>query len=135
MAKGLFPAYKEARLDSSAPNLSAVDIVIVATDSTYVRSDTHDFLDDVLGSAIIATSPALTGVDITDGTLDADDTDLGAPAGGDTIAQLLYVVDTGVDSTSRLLAYTDEDASAASLAISTNGETISLSVHADGLFT
>lgn len=135
MTKVLYPAYRESLLDGTAPDLTAVDVKVLAVDNTYTYSAAHDFLDDVGGGSRIATSAALGTVTVTDGTLDADDDDLGAPTLGDTIAGLIYFVDSGVEATSQLLAFTDEDAAGAALAVSTNGETISLTLNADGLFS
>lgn len=82
-------------------------INLVFIDATYTYSDTHDFLDDIAGSARVYTH-TLTGKTKTDGVLSAADAIVAIPA-GDTITQAWLYRDTGVESTSPLIAYFDQD--------------------------
>lgn len=134
MTKTLAASYRQTLLDSTAPDLSSVNLKIVALDATYVYSAAHNFLDDITGGAIVATTGNLASKTITDGVLDFADVSLGSPAAGDTITQLWLYYDTGTSSTSPLIAYTDEDGSGAALAIATDGGAITLAVNASGFF-
>lgn len=82
------------------------DIKVAAIDVTdyTVNLTTDDNLDDVPGAAIVATSGDLTGKTVTDGQADADDFAFTAVS-GDQISALVVYQDTGVASTSRLIAY------------------------------
>lgn len=133
MTKRLSNAYKQKLLDSSAPDLSSVNLKIVGSSASHVDSTAHDFLDDVTN--VITTSGNLAGKTITNGTFDATDISVGSPAGGSTITQFWLYHDTGTPATSTLIFYWNEDASAAAIAIATNGEAITAQFHASGLFT
>lgn len=107
---GVFAAYKESLLDSTAPNLTAVDLQLVAVDGADYTLDlaTHNFLDDVPSGARVATSGNLANKTITGGTFDADNL---APAftavTGDPFEMILLFHATGSDATARLLAAWD----------------------------
>ncbi len=91
----------------------------ILVDSTYVLSaSTHQHLDDVSASAIVSTSPvALTTS--TSGTGAADSTDITFPSvSGDPVTAIIIFQDTGVGSTSPLVAYLD---TATGLPITPNG--------------
>lgn len=132
MTKALYDDYRESLLTSAAPDLTSVDVKIVALSATYVFSQSHNFLDDLSG--VVATSGNLASKTVVDGYFDAANPNLGSPAGGSTITQLVAYHDTGTPSTSRLLAYTDESASGSPLSIATDGTLITLNLHASGLF-
>lgn len=132
MTARLYPSYAQSLLDSSAPDLSSTNIKIAAfTTAGYTFSTAHNFADD-LGTAV-ATTGNLASKTITDGTFDAANPSLGSPAGGSTITRLVAYQDTGTPATSPLIAYIDEDASGAAISIATNGEAITLNLHALGL--
>lgn len=132
MTKQLYPSYAQSLLDSSCPNLSSANIKIAALSSTYTYSAAHNNYDDLTG--VIANTGNLASKTITDGTFDADNPNLGSPAGGSTITRLVTYVDTGTPSTSSLIEYLDEDAAGSAISIATNGELITLNIHALGLF-
>jgi hypothetical protein len=134
MTKTLAASYRQTLLDSSAPNLSSVNLKIVALDATYVYSAAHNFLDDIGGGSIVATTGNLASKTITDGVFDFANVSLGSPAGGDTITQLWLYYDTGSAATSPLIAYTNEDGAAAPISIATDGGDITLVVDASGFF-
>lgn len=127
MTKFKYPSYREALLDNGVDVISG-DVKIVGLDATYVVSTAHNFLDDIPGGAIIATSGNLASKTKTGGVFNAADASLGSPAAGDTITQLVAYRDSGSAATSELLAYTDEDAAGTGLAIATNGEAITLDI-------
>jgi hypothetical protein len=133
MTKALAASYKAALLDNGVDLISG-NVKIVALDSTYVYNAAHNFLDDIGGGSIVATSGNLASKTNTAGVFDAADVSLGSPAAGDTITQLWLYRDSGSAATSELVAYTDEDASAAALSIATNGEEITVTIAATGLF-
>jgi hypothetical protein len=132
MTKTLSNAYRQKCLDSTAPDLSSVNLKVVALSSAYTYSSAHDFLDDI-AAGTVATTGNLASKTITNGVLDFADVSLGSPAGGSTITQLWLYYDTGTPATSLLIAYTDEDANG-SLSVATNGEAITLVVNASGMF-
>lgn len=98
---------------------------VVACDDGYTYNDAHDFLDDVAGAARIFTFTA-AGADATGGVLDlADHTEPLVPA-GDTITRLIIFKDTGVEATSRLIAYIDENADTTPLSVATTGGNVEI---------
>lgn len=86
---------------------SAHTIKLVLLDATYTYSNTHDFLDDVGASTRVYTH-TLTGKTNEDGVMSAADAIVTIPI-GDTIVQAWVYRDTGVESTSPLIAYFDQD--------------------------
>lgn len=135
MTKRLSAAYAEALLDSSAPNLTSVNLKIVALDATHVDDVAHDFLDDISGGDIVATSGNLASKTITDGTFDAADVSLGSPSSGGPITQFWLYYDSGSAATSLLIYYWDEDAAGSAISITPNSEEITVQVNASGFFT
>lgn len=133
MTKALAPTYLELRATTGL-NLSSLNLKVVALDATYVYSAAHNFLDDIGGGAIVATSGNLASKTTTAGVLDAADLSLGSPAGGDTITQFWLYEDSGSAATSDLIYYWNEDASAAAISIATNGEAITIQWNASGIF-
>lgn len=94
---------------------------VVALDATYVFDGAHDNLDDVLAGARVATSAALSSKTIADGVADAADVTYAALPAGDTITQLWVFKDTGVEATSRLIAYYDTRSDTTAINVPTNG--------------
>lgn len=135
MTKALAASYCQTLLDSSAPNLSSVNLKIVALDSDYTYSAAHNFLDDIPGGAIIATSGNLGAKTITGGVFDnTADVSVGSPAGGSTITQFWLYYDSGSAATSALIYFWDEDASGSPISIATNAEAVTVAIHASGFF-
>lgn len=134
MTKRLSNAYREALLDGTAPDLTAVNVKQVALDATHVDDVNDDFLDDITGGSTIATSANLANKTIVDGYFDSDPAVFTAVAGGDTITQFWKFYDTGTPATSMLIAYMDEDANGDPYSIATNGEDINHTPHASGWF-
>jgi hypothetical protein len=132
MTIALAATYRESLLDSSAPDLSSVNLKIAAMSASYVYDAAHDFHSDL--SNIIATTGNLGTKTITDGVLDAANISLGSPAGGSTITQLWLYYDTATSATSPLIWYTNEDAAAAAISIATDGAEITLNFNASGIF-
>lgn len=113
----------------------ADDFKIVILDNTYTYSSAHNALDDVTGGARIATSSNLASKTKTNGTADSADVTFLALPGGDTITQIWLFHDTGVESTSTLVAYYDTNAAAAAISVATNGQDLTVAPNASGWFT
>ena len=133
MTKRLSRAYAQKLLDSSAPDLTSVNLKVAAINASHVDSVAHDFLDDITGGNIVQTSGNLASKTITNGTFDAADLNIGSPASG-TITQNWLYYDTGTASTSLLIYYWNEDASGNAISIVANGEAITYVWNASGIF-
>lgn len=83
------------------------DIKVALVDATYVRNlATDEFLDDIAGGDIVATSSNLAGKTSTAGVCDADDKTI-ATVTGNPVTQLVIYKDTGVAATSPLIGNID----------------------------
>ena len=132
MANVLYPKYKEALLNGSAPDLTTVDVKVALIDlADYVYNAAHDFFDDVAGAAVVDTSGNLTTKTILNGVFDSDNPVFAAAAGDTSEAVILYV-DTGVTSTSHLIAY--YDTGVIGLPVTPNSGDINVAVNAAGWF-
>lgn len=106
MANRLYAKGREGFLNGSI-DWDTDDIRVLLVDNTYTPdTDTHDNLDDIVGTARVATSTALTGKTTTDGVADADDVTFTALT-GDTVQYAVIYKHTGIESTSRLIALLD----------------------------
>lgn len=105
-------------------DLSTQDIRVVLVDLADYTPNfaTDQFLTNIPMIARTATSPALTGKTTTAGVFDANDFSYGNVTGDPSEAIVLYV-NTGVDSTSRLICFLD---TMTGLPITPNGGPISL---------
>jgi hypothetical protein len=111
------------------------DFKIVALDSSYSYNSGHDFLDDISGGAIVATSSNLAGkATLSDGSADSNDVVFAALAAGDTITQLWLYKDTGSAATSPLVAYYDTDSTPAMIDVDTNGGDVTVQPVSSGWF-
>ena len=121
MANALYSKAKEAFLNGSI-NMVANTITIALVDTgVYTYSATHQFRNEVSNSAVIS-STTLANKTITNGVFDADDATFSSVTGANCEALLIFQ-DTGIQSTSRLIAYID---SATGLPILPNGGDISV---------
>lgn len=120
MATVLYPKGREGFLtgDISWRDDNIRCILVDTADYTY--DDAHDNLDDVAAGARVATSGNLANKTTTDGVADADDVTLSTVTGDQSEALIIYQ-HTGVESTSRLIAYID---SATGLAVTPGGGNI-----------
>lgn len=96
-------------------------VLIDAADYT-VNLATHQFLNDIPGAARVAVSAPLTGKTVANGVADADDFTFPAVS-GDPAEALVVFQDTGVEGTSRLIAYID---TATGLPVTPNGGNINV---------
>jgi len=92
-------------------------VILIDTDDYTVDLATHDNLDDIPAAARVAVSGALTGKTVAAGVADADIVTFTAVTGDQCEALVIYK-HTGVESTSRLIAYID---SAAGLPVTPDG--------------
>lgn len=134
MVNAIYPLYKQALLDADANvDLVAGDVKAVLVDlADYTYSAAHDFLNDVPAGARVATSANLTGKSVTNGTFDCDNFTWTAVTGDQSEAVIFYI-DTGVETTSRLVVFLDTGITG--LPITPNGGDINFNVDAAGVFT
>ncbi len=132
MANKVYPKYLEALLDG----LSNIDIkdgtvkIMLIDSADYTYSDSHDFLDDVPSGARVATA-TLASKTITNGAFDAADVVFASVTGDQCEAYIIYI-DTGSESTSRLVLFVDTGVTG--FPVTPNGGDINLTVHASGFF-
>lgn len=106
MANTLYDLGRQGFLDGDI-DWSANDIRVILIDTAdYTFSNAHQFLSSVPVAARVAVSAALAGKTSTSGVADADDLFFTAVA-GDTCEALIIYQHTGVEATSRLIAYID----------------------------
>ena len=118
MANELYDKGRQGFLDGSIDwDTDDIRAILIDTDDYTVDLESHDNLDDIPAGARVAVSGALTGKTVTDGVADADDITFSAVTGDQSEALVLYK-HTGVESTSRLIAYID---SATGLPVTPNG--------------
>lgn len=103
MANKFYPKGKEKMLLAQV-NWAADTIKVVLVTSAYTYSDAHEFLSDL---STVGTAQTLANKTTTNGVFDADDVAFTALATGSTVKALAIYKDTGVASTSPLLAYLD----------------------------
>lgn len=115
-----YPKGLEAFLQGDVDVLADPIRVIMVT-SSYVYSSAHDALNDVGVGYRVGSSVLLSGKVVSGGTLTANDVTFASVAGGSTVTALIVYQDTGVESTSRLLAYIDRRADMTPISLATNG--------------
>jgi hypothetical protein len=121
MANALYSKAKEAFLNGSI-NMVANTITIALVDTgVYTYSASHQYRNEVSNSAVIS-STTLANKTITNGVFDADDATFSSVTGANCEALLIFQ-DTGIQTTSRLVAYID---SATGLPILPNGGDITV---------
>lgn len=125
MANALYTSFKNSYLTQAANQVDfdTDDIRAILIDTALYTVDlaTHDFLDDVAAGARVATV-ALTGEAVSGATFDANDAVFTSVSGATVEAVILYK-HTGVESTSRLIAYID---TATGLPVTPNGADITV---------
>lgn len=123
MASGLYGLGREGFLggdiDWDADNIKAI---LVDTADYTVNLSTHQYLSDIPAAAREETSGNLVSKTITAGVADAADITFTSASGDDCEALVIYQ-DTGVEGTSRLIAYID---TATGLPVTLNGGDVSV---------
>lgn len=123
MANALFDAGREGYLDGTNDwDTNTIKLIIVDhTDDTPVPS-TDDNLDDITAGARVDTSGAFTSKTVTAGVADAADVTLSSVT-GDAADSIVIYEDSGVESTSSLIAFID---TATGLPVTPNGGDITI---------
>jgi hypothetical protein len=134
MVNAVYPLYKQALLDADANvDLIAGDVKAILVDTAdYTFSNAHDFLNDVPVAARVATSGNLASKTVTNGTFDCANFTWTAVT-GDISEAVIFFIDTGVETTSRLVVYLDTGITG--LPVTPNGGDINFNVDAAGVFT
>lgn len=123
MANTLYNKGREGFLDGSIDwDTDDIRVILIDVADYTVDLATHDFLNDVPGAARVAVSGSLASKTVTNGVADAADVTFTAVTGDQSEALVIYK-HTGVDSTSRLIAYID---SATGLPVTPNGGDITV---------
>lgn len=132
MANALYRRGRESFLRGeiswSGDNIKAV-LVDTATYTANLATD--QFLSDVPLLERVATSDNLASKTTASGTADSADITFAAVTGDQSEALVLYQ-DTGVEATSRLIAYIDN---ATGLPVTPNGGDVQVQWDASGIFT
>ena len=124
MANQLYDFGREGFLDGQVSwSSNTIRAVLVDTSSYTFSKTTHQWLSDVDVSARISTSSPFANKTITGGVAGADDIIFTAVSGPGCEAMVIYR-DTGVASTSRLIAYISE---ANGLPVTPNGGDVTVS--------
>lgn len=123
MANALYDLGREAFLGGDLDwDANTIKDYLVDNGAYTVNLATHDFADDIAGGAKIATSAAFTTKTKAAGVADADDV-VHSSVSGATIESIVIWQDSGVQSSSRLIAYID---TATGLPVTPNGGNITV---------
>lgn len=137
MANALFDYYKQVCLDTGSADhvdMNSDTIKVMLRDSYTIDLVNDKYVSDLSTGTEIARSGALTSPTVVNGTFDAADITVTAVPTGHTVTHLILFKDTGVDTTSTLIAVIDHDQAAAPLSQATNGSDILVSFDAAGIF-
>lgn len=108
MANALYDKGREGFLDGSIDwDTDTIQAIAVDTGAYTVNTATHDFLDDIAGGARIGSAVTLASKTVTGGVADAADISFTGLVGAPTVEAVVIYKSTGVDATSRLIAYVD----------------------------
>jgi len=131
MANAIYPKYKEALLTGDT-NISlttgTVKISLVDTGS-YTYSSAHQYINNVTG--ITSNSAALGTKTVANGYFDSANAEFTAVSGNQSEA-LIFWIDTGSGTTSRLVAYLDTNVTG--LPVTPNGGDITVVANTNGWF-
>lgn len=118
----MYPTGLDAILSADVDVL--VDTIKVALiSSSYTYSSAHDFYNDV--SAYVIGTPATLGTKaVASGAFTAATTTFSSVLTGSTVAGLVVYKDTGVSSTSQLLAYICRRSDSVPISVATTGGNI-----------
>lgn len=123
MANALYDAGREGFLAGAIDwDTNTIKAVLVDTALYTVDLASHDNLDDIPVGARVSTSGALANKTTTAGVADADDVTFTAVT-GETVEAIVIYADSGVEGTSRLIAYID---TATGLPLTPNGGNVTV---------
>jgi hypothetical protein len=138
MANDLFVAYRNVVVQGTMSDLSTATVKAMfvdhGVDTPNVSTDAY--ISDIASGAripAIASCPALTGKtfgSVGAGSFDANDVTF-LSLSGDSAESLILFVDTGTETTSRLLAYWD---TASGLPLTPNGGDVVVSWSVSGIY-
>lgn len=135
MANAIYPKWKEAIIQASSNSAlngsgtTGVYAALVDT-GTYTYSASHQFYSDLSG--IVGTPQEIGATKTyTNGVLDGADVTFSAVVGASVEAIVLYVKNSGANTTWRLLAYIDT--SVTGLPVTPNGGDINITWNASGI--
>lgn len=132
MANGLFDAGRNAFLNGDIDWANdTIKVTLIDTDDWAATLSTDDNYDDVTAAARVATATLANTSDDGAGTADADNVTFSSVSGDECEALVIWK-DTGVESTSTLIAYFD---SVTGLPVTPNGGDITVTWNASGIFT
>src|SRR5690606_28772458 len=124
----VLPTYQHALLTGTSIDLENVTVKVVLVTSDRPHSASVEFLSDIAAANRVMASDAIT-VTVTGTNVDfADGVTLNDEGNGKTSSQAYVYVDTGTESTSRLIYHDD------SVALTSDGTNDVLNAHASGLF-
>lgn len=133
MANAVYPIYDQEVIQGTANTSLGGDVKVILVDlADYTYNAAHDFLADIAGAAIVATSGNLASKTFTNGLFDAADITFSAVTGDPCEALIIYI-DTGSAATSRLVAYFDT--SITGMPVTPNGGDISVTWSVSGIFS
>jgi hypothetical protein len=121
MANKLYPKGKEHLLAKDIDMADDTIKVVLVDAADYTYSDNHNALNDIPSAARVATA-TLASKTITNGVFDAANVTFLAVTGDPSEALVIYM-DSGVESTSYLIAYID---TATGLPVTPNGGDITV---------
>lgn len=126
MANSLYDKGREGFLDGSI-DWDTDNIKVVACDATYTPNlATDTFLSDIPAGGQIKFSGNLASKTVAAGVADAADVTLSAVPAGKTVNRFVVYKDTGVSTTSRLIASIDTLSGGGAVSISTSGGDITI---------
>lgn len=124
MANALFDFGRQGFLDGSIDwDTDTIKCLLIDTALYTVNLATHDNLDDVAAGARGGTAQTLGTKTVTAGVADAADISFPSVPGTVSYEALLLYKDTGVEATSRLIAFID---TATGLPVTSNGGNIAV---------
>lgn len=136
MANALYPKWKEALItgaaDSALNGSGTTGVYVALVDTgTYTYSASHQYYSDLSG---IVGTPVEIGATktYTNGVLDGADVTFTAVTGNTAEALVLYVKNSGANTTWRLVAYIDT--SVTGLPVTPNGGDINVAWSGSGIF-
>ena len=131
MANAIYPKWKEAVLNGGTNVALSGTVKVTLVDlADYTYSAAHDFIDDIPSAARVATATLGTKT-YTNGLFDAADSTFTAVTGDQSEALVIWI-DTGVEGTSRLVAFFDTGVTG--LPVTPNGGDINVTWNASGIF-
>lgn len=106
MTSVVYPKGLEGFLDGTIDWDTHTIKCVLIDSADYTYSAAHDNLDDVAAAGRVGTPQTLASKTVTNGVADAADVTFNAVT-GDPCEAIVIWKDTGVESTSRLIAYID----------------------------